>query len=145
MALTHTAVFAQTPKTASATVTAAYALTGAGSLLDDAPSNTERLLTAGLDGALVTSIRVIPRATVTASQVGLFIRKAGDPAGKRKLVSALLMPAQTVSATARVIDYSFDVASESVPLRLEAGDELYVGLAVAQANGVNVHAVYTDF
>ena len=145
MALTHTAVFAQTPKTASATVTAAYALTGAGSLLDDAPSNTERLLTAGLDGALVTSIRVIPRATVTASQVALFIRKASDAPEKRKLVAALLMPAQTVSATAKVTDYSFEVASETTPLRLEAGDELYVGLAVAQANGVNVHAIYTDF
>lgn len=145
MTLKNTAVFAQTPKTTSATATAAYNLTGAGSLVDDAVTNTVKLMTAGADGSLVTSVRAIPRGTVTATQVAVFIRKAADAAGVRKLLTAMLVPAQTVSATAAVVEYAFPLFSETSPLRLEAGDELYVGQAVAQSAGINFHAAYTDF
>lgn len=145
MALKNTAVFAQTSKTASAAVTAAYNLTGAGSLVDDAVTNTIKLMTAGADGSLVTSVRAIPRGTVTATQAAVFIRKAADAAGVRKLMTAMLVPAQTVSATAAVVESAFPLFSESAPLRLEAGDELYVGTAVAQSAGVTFHTAYTDF
>ncbi len=145
MALKNTAVFAQTSRTSSATATAAYSLTGASSLADDGALNTVKLMTAGADGALVTSVRAIPRATVTATQAAIFIRKATDVGTMRKFLTSVLVPAQSVSTTAAVTEYAFSLFSEASPLRLEAGDELYVGLAVAQASGVNFHASFTDF
>lgn len=145
MTLKNTAVFAQTPKTASATVTAAYNLTGASSVADDGALNTVKLLTAGADGSLVTSVRALPRATCTATQVAVFIRKAADAATMRKFLTSMTIPAQSVTTTAGVTEFAFPLFSEATPLRLEADDELYVGQAVAQAIGINFHASYTDF
>lgn len=145
MSLTPTAVFAQTPKSASAVASAAFSLTGSNSLLDDMPQNTHLLMSAGLDGALVTGLSAIPRATCTASQVSVFIRKAGDPVGRQRLLFSEAMSAQTVSTNGKVHRTVFADISESTPLRLQANDELYVGLGASQANGVVFHAHFIDF
>lgn len=136
MAKTFTAPFAQTPKTATAVATAAATLT-------DTPSNTVLLATAGADGAILTRLSAIPRATVTASSLVLFISK--DNGSTQRLIDSELMAAHTVAVTTAIPETVFAGYSESSPLRLEAGDRLYVGSQVALAGGIVFRAEYTDF
>jgi len=138
MALTNTAVFAQTPKTATAVTTAAC-----GTIAGDAPTGTVELLTAGTDGALVTKLTCMPRATVTASSLLLFISK--DSGTTKRLIDSELMSAFTVTTTTAIPETPFANISETTPLRLEAGDKLYVGNQVALAAGVVWAAQYTNF
>lgn len=137
MAIVNTAAFAQVPKTGVATVTAADDLT-------DAPANTVLIVTAdALDGAIVTKITAIPRATITASRLDLFISK--DSGTTKKFLDSETMAAFTVVATAEVPETVFANITETAPIRLEAGDELYVGSGVALAGGIQFTAEWTDF
>ena len=138
MAKTFTAPFAQTPKTATAVTTGACA-----SIDGDTPTNTVELMTAGADGCIVTEISAMPRGTVTASNLVIFISK--DSGTTKRLVSSVLMAAHTVAATTAIPITVFSEITETDPLRLEAGDKLYVGNQVALADGVVFKAEYTDF
>jgi len=137
MANTFTAPFAQTPKTATAVVT------GAGTFVDDAPTNTVLLVTAGSDGCILTSLSALPRATVTASKLMLFLSK--DSGTTKRFIDSALMAAYTSANTTATPVTLFSAYSEAAPLRLEAGDQLYVGSAVALAGGIVFAAEYTDF
>lgn len=138
MALTFTAPFAQTPKSATAVVTAAL-----GAITTDAPTGTVLLLTAGADGCIVTSISAIPRATVTDSSLCLYLSKDGGVT--QRLIDSELLGAQTVNATTKFNKRKFADVTETTPLRLAAGDRLYVGTQVALASGIVFKAEYTDF
>lgn len=138
MAKTFTAPFAQTPKTATAVVTGA-----AGSITGDAPTNTVELLTAGSDGAILTRLTAMPRATVTASSLLLYV--SSDGGTTKRLVDSALMAAFTVATTTAIAVTSFSTYTETAPLRLAAGDKLYVGSQVALASGIVFRAEYTDF
>jgi len=137
MAKTFTAPFAQTPKTATAVVTGAAAIT------NDTPTNTVELLTAGADGAILTRLTAIPRATVTASSLVIFI--SSDSGTTKRLIDSELMAAYTMATTTAVPETTFTMYSETAPLRLMAGDKLYVGSQVALAGGIVFRAEYTDF
>lgn len=137
MAKTFTAPFAQTPKTATAVAT------GAATVGTDSPSNTVLLMTAGTDGCIVTALAAMPRATVTASSLLLYISK--DNGTTQRLIDSELMAAHTVATTTAIPETTFARISESAPLRLEAGDRLYVGSQVALASGIVFKAEYTDF
>jgi hypothetical protein len=136
MANTFTAPFAQTPKTATAVCTAAATLT-------DTPSNTVLLVTAGSDGAILTRLTAIPRATVTASSLVIFISKDGGTT--QRLIDSELMSAYTMATTTAVPETVVPFYSEAAPLRLEAGDRIYVGSQVALAGGIVFRAEFTDF
>lgn len=138
MAKTFTAPFAQTPHTATAVVTGAVA-----SLTGDAPTNTLELLTAGADGCIVTSLQAMPRATVTASSLLLFL--SNDGGTTKRLIGSTLMAAHTVATTTAIPETKFSTISETSPLRLAAGDKLYVGSQVALASGIVFKAEFTDF
>lgn len=138
MANTFTAPFAQTPKTSTAVATGAVA-----TITGDAPTNTVLLLTAGIDGALLTKLSAIPRATVTASSLVLFISK--DTGTTKRLLDSALMAAFTVAATTAIPQTSFSNYTLTTPLRLEAGDQLYVGSQVALASGIVFNAEFTNF
>lgn len=138
MAKTFTAPFAQTPKTATAVVTGA-----AGTITGDTPTNTVLLATAGADGAILTRLTAIPRATVTASSLVIFISK--DSGTTKRLIDSELMAAFTVATTTAIPETTFTMYSETTPLRLEAGDELYVGSQVALASGIVFRAEFTNF
>lgn len=129
MAKTFIAPFAQTPKTASAVATAVVA-----NLTTDAPTNTVELFTAGAEGALVTKLTAIPRATITATCLYLFI--SNDGGTTKRLVDSELMGAQTVAVTTAIAETRFSNIAESTPIRLGAGDKLYVGIGVALASGI---------
>lgn len=136
MAKTFTAAFAQDTKTFTAVAT-----TAVGSLTGDSPTNTHALVTAGAEGAIVTSITAIPRDTVTATALYLFISKDGTT---KRLLRTALMAAHTVAATTEipVVDFGY---SETEPLRLEAGDQLFVGVGVTASSGIVFTAQSTDY
>jgi len=133
---TFTAPFAQTPKTATAVCTAAATVT------NDAPTNTVLLLTAGAEGAILTKLTAMPRATVTAADLVVFLSKDGGTT--KRMIDSKLMSAYTMAATTATPITAFDY-SESAPLRLEAGDEIYVGSQVALAGGIVFKAEFTEF
>ncbi len=136
MAKTNTAPFAQTEKTGTAELTAASVIT------TDTPTNTLLLFTAGSDGALFTQLGFTPRATVTATACYLF---TSDDSGSTKMLEkSVLMEAHTVAATTAIPTTDFGY-TESAPLRLEAGEELYVSIGVALASGVVAVGRGTDF
>ena len=137
MPMTFTAPFAQTPKTAAAVVTAAA------TVADDNPTNTVELLTAGADGALVTRLSAMPRATCTASSLVLFLQKSGQTT--KRLIDSELMAAHTVAATTAIPETSFANIGDTTPLRLEAGDKLFVGSQVALAAGIVFTAQWMDY
>jgi hypothetical protein len=137
MAKTFTAPFAQSPKTATAVATAVATIT------DDNPSNTVLLLTAGSDGAILTRLTAIPRATVTASSLVLYV--SSDGGTTKRLVDSTLMAAATVNTTTAVAVTTFSTYTETAPLRLAASDKLYVGTQVALSGGIVFRAEYTDF
>lgn len=137
MAMTFTAPFAQTPKTAYA------ACSSAGTIADDSPTNTALLVTAGSNGCIVTRVSAIPRGTVTATGIYLFISK--DSGTTKRLKFSETMSAQTLAATAGVTKTNFADISESTPLRLEAADRLYCSIGVALTNGAVFSAEFVDF
>lgn len=137
MAKTFTAPFAQTTKTGTAVVTLA------GTITNDAPSNTVLIATAGAEGALLTRLTAIPRATITASALYLFISQ--DNGVTKRLVDSVLMKAHTVASTTAIPVTDFTNISETTPIRLEAGDELYVSSGVALTDGIVFTAQMTDF
>lgn len=138
MAKTFTAPFAQTPKTNTAVATSAVA-----SLTTDAPTNTVEIFTAGADGAIVTKLTAIPRATVTATALYLFI--SSDSGTTKRLIDSELMAAQTVATTTAIAETSFTNISEDTPIRLASGDKLYVGIGVALASGIVFKIEATDY
>lgn len=138
MAKTFTAPFAQTYKTNAAAVTAA--LTGIGT---SAVTGAVLLTTAGANGALVTKITAIPRATVTAASLVLFLVKASATA-VYNLIDSELMAAYTLAATTAIPETAFGNITPTSPLRLEAGDMLYVGSQVALAAGIVFYAEQAD-
>jgi hypothetical protein len=136
MANTFTAPFAQTPKTATAVCTAVATLT-------DTPANTVLLVTAGADGAILTRLTAIPRATVTASSLVVFLSKDGGTT--QRLLDSELMAAYTMATTTAVPETVFTLYNEVTPLRLEAGDRIYVGSQVALAGGIVFRAEFSNY
>lgn len=138
MAKTFTAAFAQTPKTASTVCSLAVA-----NIHQDVPDNTLELFTAGEEGALVTKLSAIPLATTTASALYLFI--SNDDGAAVRLLDSELMSAHTVEMTTAIPVVSFGNINESAPVRLGAGDKLYVGIGVELASGVVFNLEATEF
>lgn len=137
MAKTFTAPFAQTPKVGTAVATLS------GTITNDTPSNTVLIATAGAEGALLTRLTAMPRATTTASALYLFISQDGGIT--KRLVDSALMAAHTVATTTAIPVTDFKSISETTPIRLEAGDELYVSSGVALPAGRVFTSQMTDF
>lgn len=139
MAKIYTAPFAQTPKTQAVVATAAL-----GGIGTDTVTGAVLAVTAGADGAIFTKLTAMPRATVAASSLVLFLVKASAPTLYR-LIDSELMAAYTLSTTTAVPETAFGNISETSPIRLEAGDKVYVGSQVALAAGICFFAQWTDY
>ncbi len=139
MAKTFTAPFAQTPRTGTAVVTAAV-----GNATTDAPTGAVLLATAGADGAIVTRLSAMPRTTLSATGLLLFLVKSASPSVYR-LIDSEQMTTYAESASVATPETPFPNISESTPLRLEAGDMLYVASKSAIATGIVFKAEWTDF
>lgn len=139
MAKTFTAPFAQTPKTLAVAVTTAL-----GGLTTSTVTGASLVATAGADGAVVTKMTAMPRSTVAATALDLFIVKAGAPT-VYLLIDSELMAAYTSATTTATPETTFGNISLDTPLRLEAGDKLYVGTEVVLAAGIVFYAEWMDF
>jgi hypothetical protein len=100
-------------------------------------------MTAGADGCVLTNLSAMPRQTVAATGLYLFISKTTGTT--KLLIDSEVMTAYTLSASTAIPETLFARYSETTPLRLSAGDQLYVGSAVALAAGIVYKAEYTDF
>lgn len=138
MANTFTAPFVQQYKTLAVAVTAA--LTGIGT---STVVGAQLVATAGANGSLVTRLTAVPRATVTAASLVLFVVKASAPAVYH-LIDSELMAGYTLAATTAIPETAFSNINLETPLRLEAGDKLYVGSQVALAAGIVFFAEWGD-
>jgi len=137
MAKTFTAPFVQAVNNSNCNITAATS-----AVSTDSVSTAVLLFTAGLEGSAITSITAIPRATVTATALYLFTTTGTDTT-TLKLIDSISMPAQTLNTTASVSISTFTNYTEDYPLRLKAGEKLYVATGVA-AN-IQVYARGMDY
>lgn len=139
MAKVNTAAFAQTARTGQAVVTAA-----AGGIGTDAVTGAVLLATAGAEGAVVTSVNAIPRGTLTASSLILYLVKSATPAVYRP-IDSVLMNGYSFAVTTAIPVTIFSSISDATPLRLEAGDKLYAASQVALAAGIIFNAKWMDY
>ena len=137
MANTFTAPFVQNYRTKAAVVTAAIPVTQA-----TVTTGMLALVTAGVNGSVVTRLAAVPRATVTASGLMLWLKKPSDVVPY--LIDSELMAAYTQAATTAIPETVFTNINDETPIRLEAGDILYVGSEVALAAGIVFKAEWGD-
>jgi hypothetical protein len=104
-------------------------------------TNAVKLLTAGANGSILFGLKAVPRATVTATQLQLY--RSPDNGTTLYLINSAVMNAYTMANTtaAPVTDFGY---TETAPLRIAAGDTLWVGAAVALAGGIVFDAQYED-
>lgn len=125
----------QTPKSGVAVCTTAN------TTYSDTPTNTQKLLTAGPNGARVTKITAIARATVTATELQLYV--SYDAGTTKKLMNSKLMAAYTVAQTTANVPTDFGY-TEDLPLQLLAGAEIYAAIGVTNT-GIVFHAEWGDY
>lgn len=124
----------QSVKSANAVCTAAK------TTYNDA-TNAVNALNAGTNGSVLYSLKAVPRATVTATQLQLY--RSRDSGTTLWLIATAVMSAYTMANTTAPTATDFGY-SETNPLRLAAGDSLYVGAAVALAGGIVFDVQYED-
>ncbi|MBK3444102.1 hypothetical protein [Pseudomonas lactis] len=130
MANTPLPAYVQTQKTGSAVVTTAVT-----NITTDTPTNLVALGdAAGVNGALVTKITAMPRSNASASSLLLYSSK--DNGETYSLIDSELMPAATLAVTTAIPETTFGNISPANPLRLEAGERLYVGTQVLINAGI---------
>lgn len=125
----------QTPKSGVAVCTTAN------STYSDTPTNTQKLLTAGPNGARVTKITALARATNTATELQLYV--SYDAGSTKKLINSKLLPAYTVAQTTGQTPTDFGY-SEDFAMILAAGAEIYAAIGVSNT-GVVFHAEWGDY
>lgn len=116
--------------------------TTANSTYSDTPTNTVVLITAGLNGARVTRITAIARATVTATELQLY--RDGDGTGTAKrLFKSKAMAAYTVAQTTGNTETDFGY-TDAYPLLLAPGEKVYPAIGVSNT-GIVFSAEWEDF
>jgi len=125
MAVNNDPVFGKTPKHAAAAVSAANTnLDGTGTITT--------LLTAGADGAIVTSLKCWATATGTAKRCNVFISTDGGTTWK--LHDSALMAAYTVANTTVQTPVTFvDKTDPNAAIILPASAKIGVTIMVAEA------------
>jgi hypothetical protein len=124
-------------------VTATAVCTAAKSTYAD-NANAVRLLPAASNpnGSMVKHLTAMPRGTVAPTQLQLF--RSPDQGQTLNLVDSTLMGAYTLSQTTAIPKSDFGY-SAFTPLRVEPGEELWVGIGVALAAGVIFSVEYEAF
>jgi hypothetical protein len=135
---TFNAPFVQKFNGVSAAVTAAL-----GGIGTSAVTGAVLLATGAANGSFIVKLTAIPRGTVTASSLVLFVVKAAAPT-VYNLIDSALMPAYVLATTTLIPVTTFDKVSWATPLALGAGDMLYVGSQVALAAGIMFYAEQGD-
>lgn len=136
MALTPNSIITpQTPKSAIAVATTAN------TTYTDTPTNSVLLMTAGANGARVTKLSALARATNTATELQLYV--SYDSGTTKQLIRSVLMSAYTVAQTTGQTATDFGY-TEDLPLILLASARLYVAIGVSNT-GILFHAEWGDY
>jgi hypothetical protein len=139
MPKTFTAPFIQKQRTEIAVCTAAT-----GNYNTDAPTNVVLLCNAGADDSIITNLSAIPRNTVSQTSLMLFISKDGGTT--KRLIDSEVMQSYSWNTTTAVPETMFARYTEMTPLRLGAGESLWVGVQVApNTGGIVFKAEIGDF
>lgn len=126
------------------TIVAADAICTAAKTTENDLTNAVLLYTAPANApALVTRLTANPRATVTASRLKLYVCRAAAPTVPY-FVREKLMAARTVNETTVGTEVDFGYTNDD-PLKLGAGDLVYVASGVALAGGIAFHAEVEEF
>lgn len=136
MALNTDPIFGKAPKFNAVVATAANtALDGTGTVYT--------VVTAGGDGAIITSLKAFVRATVTATACRLFMSTDGGTT--KLLIDDRLMAAHTIATTTSQPGLIFvNKLNPDDYIRMPASAILYASIAVALAGGIVFGAEYTD-
>jgi hypothetical protein len=119
MALNNDPVFAQAPKTAGV----AFAAGSNSAVMDPAPAAPTTIVTAGADGAIVTSLVYHGEVTVTAQKVVLWVQPLGT--GNWYILAEALQAAYTMATTTAQTAVVFvDKADPNAAIRLAGTDKL---------------------
>ena len=138
MALLNDPVFAQTPKTAAI----AFGTTTSSTVMDPATAVPTTLVTAGADGALVTSVTVLAEATVTAEKFVLWVQLLGT--GNWYALKSAILAAYTQAVTDAQGNVTLvHKTNPNEAIRLAATDVLGVTHHVNQQS--IVYAEYMDY
>lgn len=138
MALSNDPVFAQTPKTAGIS----FGTSSNSTQMDPGTVSPTTLLTAGADGALVTSVVATAEGTVSAEKIVLWVQPGGS--GNWYVIKSGVLAAYTQAATdAQGKITLVDKLDPNDAIRLAASDVLGVTHHVDQQS--MVVAEYTDF
>ena len=138
MALSNDPVFAQTPKTSAI----AFGTTTQSTEMDPVSVAPTTLVTAGADGALVTSVVIHAEGTVTAEKFVLWVQRLGS--GNWHPVKSVVLAAYTQAATdAQRSITAVDKIDPNDAIRLAATDVLGVTHHVDQQS--MVLAEYMDY
>jgi hypothetical protein len=124
----------QTPKSNTVVCTSANTTYG------PAPTNTQKLVTAGPNGARLTKLRAIPQATVTATQLQEF--RSLDAGTTKRFTNGALLAAYAMAQTTAppVADFGY---SDDSPKILSANEEIHVGIGVTGT--VTFEAEWADY
>jgi hypothetical protein len=136
MTVTPNAVItAQAVQTAQAVVTSAKI-----TYTDNA--NSVLLLTAGPNGSIVYGVTALPQgALASTTKVMLFRSQDGI---LLSYIRSVLVNAYATDAAATIPTIADIGFTEASPLRLKAGDKLFVGVFAAAANGIAIDCQYED-
>lgn len=113
-----------TPQTPIASTAVA---TTANTTYTDTPTNSVQLLAAQTNGARLQRITALARATVTATELQLYV--SSDGGTTKRFIKSVLMSAYTVAATTAqtAIDFGY---SDTSPLILSSTESLWVAIGV---------------
>lgn len=123
MAVTpNSIVTPQTPIAATAVATTAN------TTYTDTPTNSVQLLAAQTNGARMQKITALARATVTATELQLYV--SSDGGTTKRFILSKLMAAYTVAATTAqtAIDFGY---TDAAPLILSSTESLWVAIGVS--------------
>ena len=102
--------------------------TTANTTYTDTPTNTVLLVSSATNGQIITKLTALARATVTATELQLFVSPDGGTT--KRYAGSKLMAAYPVAATTAQTptDFGFTVSDR---MELAAGESLYVGISVS--------------
>lgn len=136
------AVTANSIITPQAIKSATAVCTTANSTYTDSPTNSAALVVAGANGARVTRITAIARATVTITELQLYRDGNGTGTNKR-LFNSKQMPAYTVAQTTGNTPTDFGYSDDN-PLILAPGEIVHVAIGVSNT-GIVFSAEWADY
>lgn len=128
--------------TPQAPMSATQVVVAANTAYDTPSANVLILFTTGAQGGRLTKLSAIPRATVTATQLQVFISPDGGTT--KRFVDSALMAAYTMAQTTEAPTTDFGYSEDNAFI-LGPNESIYVGAGVALATGIVFRAEWGNY